>query len=875
MEGFLCYNDLLGKATLFFFRELLYNDNRTKNTINALQKENLLVKICSIKTIQIQILTQLQQQLNVPKAKVIEAIKTGNISTAEQFIVELKRLQNVIDSVPQRLETAVNTWQKSHHEFIEFSHHFSIWAQLLNDNMTHLLDKMKTLEGPIREIKENLKALLQEFRELKQRFDLSTQVKPQDEFTLHSLSSSAQIQNALAELKRLPLHDYQLSLLAGIVVSSSGEMAEAEQLFMRALDCAQNKADKALAFFNLFQIRLRCQSYSEALADLQSAIKLEPNYALHDIRRYPIKQLLGAGSMGCVFLCEDKLKKSLVAIKCFWEKPQCQLFEAMNMDKIAGEYIAKPLDCTYVNVLQQEKAYFVTEYIDGALDGEAWIERYGKLDVSTSLEVGIQIAKCLQIAHEHKISHLNLKPTNLLLKQTKTGLMVKIIDFGMARVVTSLRDCVLQRNASGKTPFGQSIVGTLYYLAPEQMGESQYSKPGAKSDLYAFGTTLYRLMSGKKPKYFNPQYLADAPPELFDLLCDCKKNNPAQRPPSAQELLIRLKRIKAQREKVPFFRRTAFVGIGLIVVMTLSWFGIRLAFQPQKQYETSSETEERRKAEERARQLVEEKPNLLGQKQIGELFRDRLKDDSLGPQMVVIPAGQFRMGDIQVDGDDDEKPVHKMSVERFAIGRYEVTHAEFVRFLNAKKRRGSQEKPWFKTKQENSNSHIITFMEQFKVEAGYENHPVIEVSWYGANAYAEWLSVQTGQKYRLPTEAEWEYAARAGTITEYWWGGKIGENKANCSNLFCGDHFKYTAPVGYFAPNAFGLYDTVGNVWEWTCSEYGKYKGNENKCQENVSLAVIRGGSWYNGPMVVRAAVRYKLLPVSRNVFVGFRIVRE
>ncbi|MEN8215825.1 MAG: protein kinase [Pseudomonadota bacterium] len=128
------------------------------------------------------------------------------------------------------------------------------------------------------------------------------------------------------------------------------------------------------------------------------------------------------------------------------------------MRDIASDYVPKPLHWDYTDAIQEDKPYFVTEYIEGA--GEAWIEKYGKLDVSTGLEVGIHIAKGLQLAHEHKIFHLDLKPANLLLKRTKTGIRVKIIDFGLARVASSLRDSV--GSATGKTQFGQMIIGTLY-----------------------------------------------------------------------------------------------------------------------------------------------------------------------------------------------------------------------------------------------------------------------------------------------------------------------------------------------------------------------------------------------------------------------------
>jgi formylglycine-generating enzyme required for sulfatase activity len=235
-----------------------------------------------------------------------------------------------------------------------------------------------------------------------------------------------------------------------------------------------------------------------------------------------------------------------------------------------------------------------------------------------------------------------------------------------------------------------------------------------------------------------------------------------------------------------------------------------------------------------------------------EGFQDRLKDGGFGPEMVWIPAGRFRMGDLQGGGDSDEKPVHEVSVDRFAMSRYEVTFAEYDKFAEATGRQKPDDRG-----------------------RGRGNRPVIMVSWRDATAYAKWLSEQTGKKYRLPTEAEWEYAARAGTETKYWWGNSIGSNKANCYGNHCGDRFKYTAPVGSFAPNPFGLYDTAGNVWEWTCSEYSSsYDGSEKLCKQSVSLAVIRGGSWGSEPGGVRVTDRDRYSDVNRDDDVGFRLAR-
>ncbi len=230
-----------------------------------------------------------------------------------------------------------------------------------------------------------------------------------------------------------------------------------------------------------------------------------------------------------------------------------------------------------------------------------------------------------------------------------------------------------------------------------------------------------------------------------------------------------------------------------------------------------------------------------------KVFQDRLRDGGLGPKMVRIPAGSFRMGDIQGGGSSDEKPVHRVSVGKFAMGMYEVTFAEYDKFADATGKSKPDDRGW-----------------------GRGNRPVINVSSNEAAAYAKWLSNQTGKNYRLPTEAEWEYAARAGTETKYWWGNNFDKSKENLRSIF-----DKTSPVGNYAANKFNLYDILGNVLEWTCSEYDKkYNGKEKQCVINASRLSIRGGSWDRDAWVVRSANRFRGTPTGRDFGVGFRVSR-
>jgi serine/threonine protein kinase len=562
VEAFFHFEELLGNATLFFLHEHFRRDVRAKETIAALQREGLLLDVRDIKATQEKMLSRLQQQFDEQNASAMQAFEAKNFSKAAQMSSQLESLQNTIKEVPQNLQAAQAAWQNTHQHWVDFAKRFHNWGGLLNAQLSQVLAETETLHWEIgavhddvkanlaksKEIADEVKALKELMANLMARFDLSAQLKPSDEFTHHNSSSLKQIQAAISQLKVLPSHDpdyNKVVIMGGSLLSSTGDMAAAEKLFFQAFKTAQNPADKALASFNLFLVRLQNNEYGQALVDLQTAIKINRHYALHDIDKYPMVRLLGAGGMGCVFLCQDQWGEKQVVVKCFWEgrkgTRQAVFGEAMIMRKVAGAYVPEPMDCGYVDAHQQERPYFVSEYIEDALDGENWLARHGAFNVSTGIAVGIQIAKGLEVAHDKGIYHLDLKPANLLFKQTATGLMVKIIDFGLARVATSLRqEAMSRRTTAGMTQFGQAIVGTILYAAPEQMGEIAYGKPGAKSDFYALGATLYRLMTHESPRTLNPRRLSDAPPELFDLLCHCKEENPKLRPKTAAEVVKRL-----------------------------------------------------------------------------------------------------------------------------------------------------------------------------------------------------------------------------------------------------------------------------------------------------------------------------------------------
>ena len=231
------------------------------------------------------------------------------------------------------------------------------------------------------------------------------------------------------------------------------------------------------------------------------------------------------------------------------------------------------------------------------------------------------------------------------------------------------------------------------------------------------------------------------------------------------------------------------------------------------------------------------------------------------PELVVVPEGTYTMGSPESESDraDDESPVHRVTIGyRFAVGVYEVTFGEWDACVSDGGCGGYRpgDGGW-----------------------GRGRSPVLNVSWDDAKAYVRWLSGKTGEEYRLLSEAEWEYVARAGTTTRYWWGDDVGRSRANCGD--CGSRWDYgqTAPVGSFPANPFGLHDVHGNVYEWVedCyndSYYGAPSDGSAWESGDCSWRVVRGGSWFLTPRYLRSAYRLRHTTGDRYLFAGFRVAR-
>lgn len=301
-------------------------------------------------------------------------------------------------------------------------------------------------------------------------------------------------------------------------------------------------------------------------------------------------------------------------------------------------------------------------------------------------------------------------------------------------------------------------------------------------------------------------------------------------------------------------------------------------------------------------------------------------ENGLGMRFVLIPAGEFMMGSEESVEElerafpqyerrrflelGDEAPRHRVRITKpFYMGRHEVTVGQFRRFLEASGYRPESEAdgtggygynpaydPATSPRRDAFEGRNPKYSWRNPGFAQTDDHPVVNVTWNDAMAMCKWLTATEGRTYRLPTEAEWEYAARAGTTTRYHT-GDAPETLLKAANVFDADArhnwekwaafalagrdgYAFTSPVGSFAPNAFGLHDVHGNVWEWTADwhddhYYARSPVDDPKGPDSGSVRVRRGGSWHTWAFYARSSYRNWNAPETRYTLVGMRLVRE
>ncbi|MCL1472725.1 bifunctional serine/threonine-protein kinase/formylglycine-generating enzyme family protein [Argonema antarcticum] len=397
-----------------------------------------------------------------------------------------------------------------------------------------------------------------------------------------------------------------------------------------------------------------------------------------------------------------------------------------------------------------------------------------------------------------------------------------LIDFGVSK----------QLSATVLTKMG-TITGTPGYAAPEQM----HGHVSPASDLYSLAVTCIRLLTGCLLEERN----GDWNDKLFD--------------PMQMQWVWRRQNVSVSNDLGKVLDKMLLFPIGeryQSAAEVLKALNPPPVSPPQPKIQVPL-----------AQISFPQSPQI---KSLSQSFTEDL-GNGVKLDMVYIPAGTFTMGapSTEKESNDDERPQHRVTIKSFLIGKYPVTQSQWKAVANLRK----------------VNRDLQPDPSRFKGA----NRPVEQVSWYDAVEFCDRLSRHTGKTYRLPSEAEWEYACRAGTTTPFYFGETITPELANYNGNYTyglgakGKYRQETTPVGSFPSNKFGLYDLHGNVWEWCADHWhSNYQSAPNDgtiwlTSDESSNRLLRGGSWNNDPWVCRSAYRDGGVAGDRNCSIGFRVV--
>ncbi|WP_353258982.1 bifunctional serine/threonine-protein kinase/formylglycine-generating enzyme family protein [Prochlorothrix hollandica] len=601
--------------------------------------------------------------------------------------------------------------------------------------------------------------------------------------------------------------------------------------------------------------------------------------------KYKILRVLGEGGFGITYLaeiCQGDRQDEKIVIKTlrdeiqkrgdFGEFQQDFINEAIKLAKCTHPHVVKVGELFQETVPHpQQRGQTLSlqcmplDYVEGE-DLAVYLEKQPqqRLSEQEALIYIRQVGEALTVAHGKGLVHRDIKPDNILLRRNGVSGQQEavLIDFGIAR---EFRQDVTQTHTQFYTPG----------FAPPEQYDLQ-AKRGAYTDIYALAATLYCMVTGRVPPEGSNRELSILkhgrdllePPQQYNgglssSLCDAilwgLQVETHQRPQHMEDWLrvlpggssvapppVSPPSPPAPKSLVAGLRseRHTFETVREIRSAFL-WWGV---------------TKEVRESRTVTRWLED-----LG--------------GGVSLPLVQIPAGDFLMGspDSEVDRLDREGPQHRVNFPReFWMGQYEITQAEYQAMMG---------------------SNPATEFDRKFVDP---NKPVINVSWDDAVEFCQRLSQRTGRNYRLPTEAEWEYACRAGTQTPFSFGETITPDLVNYNgnspygNAPKGEYRQQTIPVGQFPANSWGLYDMHGNVWEWCLDEWHEGYGAKpealkqdgsiewTQVKTNVlpddregTYRLLRGGSWSSSARVTRSAVRAWIQRDNRSYFNGFRVVLE
>ncbi len=545
--------------------------------------------------------------------------------------------------------------------------------------------------------------------------------------------------------------------------------------------------------------------------------------------QYRITQTLGQGGFGKTYLAEDiDRRNAKCVVKQFAPEPgmksnpgalqkATELFnqEAERLLQLEEHPQIPTLYAYFEENLPQAGnnteipyQYLVQQYIKGNTLQEEL--RAGPFSETKIRELLQDLLPVLDFIHQHKVIHRDIKPENIIRRDSDKKLI--LIDFGVAK-------------ASSKTLLTRqgTSVGTAGYAPLEQMMQG-VAYPA--SDLYSLAVTCIRLLTGCLPN-------ADGSDKLYNALEGCWVWR--EYLPKGSNVSSELGAILDKLLETIAKNRYQSAAEVLKALNSSTTGGSPGVVQPNPQVASTLPTFQFTTVTVNATGQIANRTNKET-----KYYRQNL-DNGIFIDMVAIPEGKFQMGtpDSEPERQDDESPQHQVTVPSFYLAKYPITQAQYQAIMG-------QNPSYFKG----------------------SDLPVEQVSWNNAVEFCQKLAQKTGQAYRLPSEAEWEYACRAGTITPFHFGETITPDLANYNGNYTygngpkGVYRQKTTPVGSFPPNAFGLYDMHGNVWEW-CQDvwHENYDnaptdGTAWETGGNSNLRVRRGGSWLSNPGNCRSGRR-------------------
>ncbi|MBE9221499.1 SUMF1/EgtB/PvdO family nonheme iron enzyme [Cyanobacterium stanieri LEGE 03274] len=612
--------------------------------------------------------------------------------------------------------------------------------------------------------------------------------------------------------------------------------------------------------------------------------------------QYIIESMSLRGGLGITYKAMDVARGKVVALKAI-EKVWQNFEQSASLEKPLIKQAVKIARCNhpslvrvYPEVFQEDNlVYMVMEYIEGD-DLASFVDRYGKLGESEALGLITKIASAINLLHQNRVLHQRIKPQNIILDKISQepifvdyGLAIKLFAFEGDKIKNAMTDA----------------------FAPPELTQEKV-KIGAYTDIYSLAAILYVLVTGQLPTPSQFRQYKDliSPQQLSPNLSDRTNEailkgmsvNPQERPKFIRDWFNLLPLEKLTENKAPTAttkKQPTEEEENPTTSPTNSEISISLPPEedfiigddqviplknnqnplPENNLVTDSPTIENFEFDSIT---IQEKKKLFGlvggiDKQVitrkNKFFVEYL-GEGVNLEMIFIPAGTFLMGSPNDDSEKekDETPPYRVNIFPFYMSKYPITQAQwrFVSNLPKVKRFLNENPSGFKG----------------------DNLPVEKVSWDDAQEFCARLKQYTKRGYRLPSEAEWEYACRGGSNSIFSFGNIINPQFANYdnrknSNNNGGNDDKFdrkTTPVDSFFPNGFGLYDCHGNVWEWCQDHYTPNYTNKSKdgsafrSQLSTTPRVVRGGSWSLPSNYCRSAKRSSYVADSTYNFIGFRV---